>query len=70
MPEDAICTEIIVIPAPGTGILFDGERLEYTLEYFIQHLLVCLPLLIQPLLRNIAVPDRNRQESDRHDAVR
>jgi hypothetical protein len=46
MPEGAICTEIIVIPAPGTGMLFDGVRLEHTLEYFIQHLSVCLPLHI------------------------
>jgi len=70
MPEVAICTENVVIPALGTGILFKGERLEYPPEYLVQHLSVCMPLLINPLLRNIAVLDRNRQESDHYDAVR
>jgi len=70
MPEVAICTENVVIPNLGPGILFEGERQEYLPEYFIQHLSVCLPLLIQPHLRNIAVLDRNPQESDHDDAVR
>jgi hypothetical protein len=70
MAEVAICTENIVIPALGVGILFKGERLEYPPEYFIQHLSVCLPLLIQPLLRKIAVLDRNRLESDHYEGVR
>jgi len=70
MPEVAICTENIVIPALGVGILFKGEMLEHPPEYFVQHLSVCLPLLIQPLLRNIAVHDRNRQESDHYAGVR
>jgi len=70
MPEVAICTENIVIPALSDGILFKGERVEYPPEYLVQHLSVCLPLLIQSLLRNIAVLDRNRQESDHYDAER
>jgi len=49
--------------------LFNDEKLEYLPEYFIQHLSVCLPLLIQPLLRNIAVLDGIRQESNHYDAV-
>jgi hypothetical protein len=60
MPEVAICKEHVVIPALGARIEFKGERLEYPPEYFVQHLTVCLPLLIQPLLRNIAVLVRNR----------
>jgi len=50
----AICTENIVIPALGARTMFIGERVEYPPEYLIQHLSVCLPLLIQPLLRIIA----------------
>jgi hypothetical protein len=50
--------------------LFKGERLEFPPEYFVQHLSVCLPLLILPLLKNIAVLDRNQQESDHYDGVR
>jgi len=69
MPEVAICTEKVVIPALGTGILIEGERVEYPPEYLVQHLSVCLPLLIQPHLRNIAVLDRNRQESEYYDAL-
>jgi len=70
MPEVAICTENVVIPALGAGIVFKGERLEYPPEYLIHHLSVCMPLLIEPFLRNIAVLDRNGQESDQYDAVR
>jgi hypothetical protein len=70
MPEVAICTENLVIPALGAEILFRGERLEYPPEYLIQHLPVCLPLLIQWLLGNIAFLDRNWQESDRYKDVR
>jgi len=74
MPEITSCTENIVIPALGIGILFSGERLqyppEYPLEYMVKYLSVCLQLLIQPLLRNIAVHDCNRQESDHYDGVR
>jgi hypothetical protein len=69
MPEVANCPDNIVIPGLGTGTLFTGEWLEFLLADHIQHIVVCLPLLIQPLLRNIAVPDRNRQESDRDDEV-
>ena len=70
MPEVAICTENIVIPTIGIGILFKGVRLEYPPEYFVQHLSVCLTLLIQPLLRNIAILDWNWQESDHYNGVR
>ena len=45
-PEVAICTENVVIPALGAAILFQGESLEYPLECFVQHLSVCLTLLI------------------------
>jgi hypothetical protein len=53
-PEDAMCTENVVIPALGVGISVKSERLEYPPEYFIQHLSVCLLLLIHPLLRRSA----------------
>ena len=69
MPEVAICTENVVIPTLSAVFLFDGERLEYMPEYLVQHLLVCCPLHILPLLRIIAVLDRNRQQSDHYDAV-
>jgi hypothetical protein len=69
MLEVAICTENVVIPAFGGGRLFKCQRLEYQPEYFIQHLSVCFPLCIQPLLRNFAVVDCNRQESDPYNAV-
>jgi len=69
-PEVAICTEHVVIPALSTGILLTGERLEWALEYFIEHLSVRLLLLIQSLLRNIAVLDENQLASDHYDAVR
>jgi hypothetical protein len=59
-PEVAICTENFVIPALGARIEFKGERLEYPPEYFIQHLTVCLALLIQRFLRNIAVLNWDR----------
>jgi hypothetical protein len=49
--------------------LFTGEKQEYLLGHFIQHLSVSLLLLIQPLLRNIAVLDWNRKESDHYDAI-
>ena len=59
-----------MIPTLGVGILFKGERLEYLPEYFVQHLSVCLLLLMQQLLWNIAVLAWNRQESDNYDGVR
>jgi hypothetical protein len=64
MPEVAICTENVVIPASGIGTLIQVEGLEYPPEYLIQHLSVSLLLLIEPRVRNIAVLDRNWQESD------
>jgi hypothetical protein len=60
MPEVAICMENIVIPTLDAGILFKGEWLQDPPEYFVQHLSVCLPLLIQLHLRTIAVLDWNR----------
>jgi hypothetical protein len=60
MPEVAICPENVVIPALGAGMLFKGQWLDYPLQYVVQHLSVCFPLLIQPLLRIIAVLDWNR----------
>jgi hypothetical protein len=69
MPEVTIYAENVVIPALGPGILIKGGRLEYRLEYLVQHLFVFMPMLVQPHGRNIAVLDRNRQESDHYDAV-
>jgi hypothetical protein len=46
-----------VIPALSAGIVFNSEWLENPHEYFVQYLSVCLPLLIQPLFRNLAVID-------------
>jgi len=57
MREVAICTVNVVISTLGAGTLFTGERVEYPLEYLVQHLSVCLPLLIWLLLRTIAVLD-------------
>jgi hypothetical protein len=37
--------------------MFKGEWLEQPPQYFVQHLLVCLLLVIQLLLMNTAVPD-------------
>jgi hypothetical protein len=70
MSEVAIRTENVVIPALGVGIYFNGVRLKYPPEYFVQHLSVCLPQLIQPLLRNITVLDWNRQESAHSNGMR
>jgi hypothetical protein len=70
MPEVAICTTILTIPPLGASIVFKGEGLQYPAEYFVQQLSVCLPLLIQSLLRNIVVLDWNRQESDHYNTVR
>jgi len=47
------------MPALGAGILFKGDRVEYQLQFLMHHLSICLPLLIQPRLRNIAVLDWN-----------
>jgi hypothetical protein len=68
-PEVAIHRENVLIPALGVGIWFTGERLEYPLEYFVQHLSIHLLLFIQLLLRNIADLDPNQQESDHYDTV-
>ena len=69
MPEDAICTENVVIPRLSSGSSFKDEWLEYSLEYLVQHLSVWLPLLIEPLLRNIPVVDQNRQVCDHCNAA-
>jgi len=70
MPEVAICTQNVVIPALRIGILYKSERLEYPPDYLVQHLSVCLPVLLQPLLRNIVVLDEYQQGSDHYDGVR
>jgi len=70
MLEVAICTEKVVLPALGDGILFKVQRVKLPLEYLVQHLSVCLPLLIQPLQGNIDVRDRNQRGSNLYDAVR
>jgi hypothetical protein len=57
MPGVAVCTENVVIPALGIGLLFKGERLQYTLEYIVQHRSVCWLLLIQPLLKYVVILD-------------
>ena len=59
-----------MIPTLSAGILFTGERLVYPPEFILLHLSVCLPLLIQPLLRNVEVLDWNRQVSNHYDGVR
>jgi hypothetical protein len=71
MADVDIWAENVIIPALGAGILFNGWWVEYLPVYkFVQHLSVCLPLLIQPHMRNIAALARNRYESDHFDAVR
>jgi hypothetical protein len=45
-PELAIGTELVIIYALGVRISFEGERLEYSPEYILQHLSVCLSLLM------------------------
>jgi hypothetical protein len=70
MPEVAIRRENVVIPTLGARIVLKGKRLEYPPEYFVQHLLVCLPLLIQLLMRNIVVLQWNWEESDHYDTMR
>jgi hypothetical protein len=69
MPEDAICTENIVISALGTGIESRGARWEYPPEYFVQHLTVCLPLLFPAHLKHIVVYYLNRLESDHYNGM-
>jgi hypothetical protein len=59
MPEVAICTENVVTPAVGAGILSKSERQEYSAEYFFQHLAVFLLLLISTLRSTIHVFDLN-----------
>jgi len=65
-----ICKKNVVIPTLGAGILFNGERLKFLAQYSVQHLSVCLPLLMPPLWRNIVVIDCSRQGSDQYIAVR
>jgi len=64
-----MCTENVVIPALGAGILCKGESVEYPPEYLVKHLSVCVLWLILPFLRNIAVHDQNRHEREYYDAV-
>jgi len=60
MSEVAICTESIVIPTLGAGMLFQGEGRQYLPEDFIQHITVCLTRLIHPLVRKGAFLDCNQ----------
>jgi hypothetical protein len=53
MLEVTIYTGNSVIPAIGIQTVFDDVRLENLPEYFIPHLPVCVPPLIEPFLRNI-----------------
>jgi hypothetical protein len=70
MCEVAIFTENIVIPALGAGMMFKAGWLEYPPEYLIQYLSVCLPLLIQLYLINIAFRDPNWQDGGHYNAMR
>jgi len=63
-PEVAICPEIVVLPALSAGNVFTGERLKYLPEYLVQPLSVCMPLLMQQFLWNIAVLDRKQQKGN------
>lgn len=56
--------------ALGAGIVFKGEKPECPLEYLIEHCSLYFPLIIQPLLGNIVVPDRNQQDSNHYNGVR
>jgi hypothetical protein len=69
MSEVAMCTENIGIADPGDGMVFKCKVLESPPEYFVQYHSHCLLLLIQPLLKNIAVLRWNCWESDLYDAV-
>ena len=69
MPGVTIRTEKVVISMLGTGIVFQDERLKYPLEYIVQHLSVCLPLLFQLYQTNIPILDRNWQDSDHYSQI-
>jgi hypothetical protein len=68
MPEIAISKVNVVITSFGSRMYFTGKWLEYTQEYFVQHLSVCVLLPIAPLVRNIEVLDWNRLESNHYDS--
>jgi hypothetical protein len=55
MPEVAIWTENVVIPADSARIVLKGERLDYPPEYFVQHLSAGLMVQNRTLLSIIAV---------------
>jgi hypothetical protein len=63
-PENSISAEMFVLPTLGAGILSNGEKLAYLPEHCVQQLSVCLPLLIQPLVRKIAVLDCDWQQRE------
>jgi len=69
MPEVAICTDNVVLLTMDARILLKGEWLECLPQYFNQHLSVCVLLLIQPLLTNIAVLEWNLQQSNHYDGI-
>jgi hypothetical protein len=58
------------MPDRGVDILNTGQRPENQPEYFVQHPMVCLPLLIQQLRRNIQVVVWTWQGSDHYNGVR
>jgi hypothetical protein len=68
-PEVAICAENVLIPAFTIGILVKSDKLEIRRQYHMRHLMVCLAVLIQPHVKNIADHVWNQQDSDCFDAV-
>jgi hypothetical protein len=69
-PDVAIGIQNMVLPTLGVGILLKGGRLDYPMEYLVQHVPVCFQQLIQLLQINSAVLDWNMQECDHYDGVR
>jgi hypothetical protein len=59
----------IVIPALGAGMMIEGDGLEYSPEYRVQYLSVCLSQYNHPHLRTIADLDWNQYESDHYNAM-
>jgi hypothetical protein len=69
-PEVAIGTENILIPTLGNRVVFNDDGLAYPPEYYVPHLLVCMPRLYKPLLSNIVVLEWNWHESDHYETAR
>jgi hypothetical protein len=64
MPDVAICPQNVEIPALGADIVYNGDRMKFSLETVVWDLFVSWPLLIKQHLRNLVDHDRNRQQSD------